>query len=98
MQEVLREEALPAIDAVVGNGGEALPADVGRMASVEDDGIVVADARDAACLRENVPELGVVCVVHAVPGLVRVLGKHADQAFEELVAVICKGEARQLVS
>ena len=55
MQELLGEKALPAVNAVVGNGGKGLPPHIGRTAPVKDDCVVMPDARDAAALRENVP-------------------------------------------
>ena len=55
MQELLGQKALPAVSAVVGNGGKGLPPHISRMAPVEDDCVVIPDARDAAALRQNVP-------------------------------------------
>jgi hypothetical protein len=82
------EGAPPCVALEVSDGREGLPADVGGAAAVEDHGVVGANARDAAVSREYVPELGIVGVVHGVPGLIGGFGEHADETLEELVASV----------
>jgi hypothetical protein len=69
---------------------ERLPPDAGSAGPVEDDGIVVADCRDLA-VRIDVPERGLVGVLHVVPGLVQRNRERAQVALEEHVGVVGEG-------
>jgi hypothetical protein len=74
----------------VGDREERLPPDAGGTGPVEDDGIVVADCGDLA-VRIDVPERGLVSVIHVVPGLVQRNRERTQVALEEHVGVVGEG-------